>query len=42
MRVKNESILANFEKEMMNPKKSVRYGLFWILTGLVALVIVAF
>ena len=34
--------LTNFEKEMMNPKKSVRYGIFWILTGLVALVIGVF
>ena len=34
--------LANFEKEIMNPKKSVRYGIFWILIGAVAFVVGTF
>lgn len=28
---------SNFEKEMMDPKKVIRYGIFWILMGLIAL-----
>ncbi len=31
--------LDDFEKEMMNPKKAVKYGIFWILTGVATFVI---
>ena len=28
--------LANFENEMMDPKQAVKYGIFWIVSGVVA------